>query len=238
MESLVRRGDAVVDVGANVGSYSYELARLVGRGGQVHAIEPDPASVSRLRALQKHLPALTVHPLAASDRSGTAELNVPLFAGKRIGALASLSVPRERAAARYETVSIRVAPLDAILPRDGRPIAFVKVDVEGYELAVLRGASATLGRAMPALLIEIEQRHSQADIKTTFAHVRGLGYVGFALASERLRPLDEFDLARDQLAFLGDQFVPAMPVAYVHDFLFVRPGTDLGRLMRSDARPG
>jgi len=230
MRAIVRPGDLVVDVGANTGIYAYQLARLVGPRGAVHAIEPDPASVARLEALRRAQPNITVHAVAASDRSGTGTLHVPLFGGKRLGALASVSLPQGRAP-DYETVSIRLAPIDQILPASGA-VAFIKVDVEGHETSVLRGAQATLRRSLPPLLIEIEQRHQQADIRRTFDDLTALGYKGYAAHARGLRPLDEFDLDRDQLAHITGDFVPgAMPPEYVHDFLFVRPGEDVRALL-------
>jgi len=223
--AFAKPGDVVVDVGASAGLYACELARLVGPRGRVHAIEPDPASVSRLDALRRAWPNITVHPVAVSERSGTATLHVPVVAGRRVGALASLSVPTWRAGVHHATVAVDLKPLDCIL--DGRRVSFVKVDVEGHELAVFRGATETL-RSLPAVLVEIEQRHQQTDIRSTFDFLESMGYAGYALRERALTPLAEFDVARDQLAFVTEaEQCGAMPPGYVHDFLFVRPGTDL-----------
>ena len=104
------------------------------------------------------------------------------------------------------------------------------------ELAVLRGADRALREARPALLIEIEQRHQAegTDIEQTFDHLLARDYVGYLVGERGLRPLAEFDVRRDQLAWLGPGFMPyGMPDGYVHDFLFVRPGTDLSALLAS-----
>ncbi|MGH2490351.1 MAG: FkbM family methyltransferase [Candidatus Limnocylindria bacterium] len=240
IEALVRPGSVVLDIGANRGDYTWQLARLVGPMGHVHAIEPDPASVARLEALREECPNVTVHAIAASDQTGTATLYVPVFDGRRIGALARLSLTREWTAVDFEAVTIRVEPLDAILAPDGPPIAFVKLDVEGHEAAVIRGAQAMLRRSLPPLLVEIEQRHQKEEIGATFAQLRELGYVGYAVRASGLTSLDDFDVQRDQLAFVTGDFVAGwMPPGYVHDFLFVRPEADVQTLMapvRSPAR--
>jgi hypothetical protein len=96
---------------------------------------------------------------------------------------------------------------------------------------VLHGAEATLRRWLPALLIEVEQRHQEADIRLALGDLESLGYEGYALYPDGLRPLRCFDLDRDQLAFLGDGFMAfGVPAGYVNEFLFVRPGSDLSPL--------
>jgi FkbM family methyltransferase len=228
LEALVKPGDSVLDIGASTGLYTFELARLVGPSGRIHAIEPDPLSVARLENMRHGRPNITVYPVALSDRKGVATLHVPMVRGRRIAALSSLSVPSWRAGIDHQAVAVVLEPLDSILPADGRPVSFVKIDVEGHELAVLRGATATL-RTLPAMLIEIEQRHQETDIRSTFDLIRTLGYLGYAIGPRTLIALDEFDVARDQLAFVTGKEARchAMPSGYIHDFLFVRPGTDV-----------
>jgi len=233
MKALVGAGDTVIDVGASFGIFTFELSRLVGPAGRVHAIEPDPPSVARLEELRHTRPNITVHPLALSDRTGTATLHVPVVRGRRVGTLASLAVPSWHAGMDHVASTVELMPLDSILPGEGRPVSFVKIDVEGHELAVLRGATATL-RTRPAMLIEIEQRHQETDIRSTFELVRTMGYVGYAIGPRALMPLDQFDIARDQLAWVtGDVQRRGVPSAYIHDFLFVRPGTDVPRSLIS-----
>ena len=232
VEALVRKGDVVVDVGANWGYVAANLARLVGPAGHLHVIEPGPRNWASLEAIRARRRNVTVYPVGLSDHEGEATLHVPIVDGKAIGFLATLSLPAERPGIAHEPVPVKLTRLDSLLPVGGPPVAFIKCDVEGHELAVLRGGDATLRRSLPPLLIEIEQRHQKTDIQETFDHLAGLGYAGYALHEDGLRPLDEFDLQRDQLAFLTGDFVTGgMPRGYVHDFLFVRPGTRVTPLL-------
>jgi FkbM family methyltransferase len=228
LRALVKPGDIVLDIGASTGVYTFELARLVGPSGRVHAIEPDPLSIARLENMRHARSNITVYPIALSDRKGVATLHVPVVHGRRIATLASLSVPGWRTGVDHVAVTVDLKPLDSILPADGRPVSFVKIDVEGHEFAVLRGATATL-RTLPAMLVEIEQRHQETDIRSTFDFIRTLGYVGYGVGPRSLIPLDEFDVARDQLAFVTGEEAQCygMPSGYTHDFLFVRPGIDV-----------
>ena len=225
-----------IDVGANLGVYAYELARLVGRGGRVHAFEPDPGTIGRLTAMSHSLPQITVHAMAASDHAGEMTLHVPVLREKRIGALASLVPPAQSAAGEYENVAVRVERIDTVLSQMSG-VALVKIDVEGHEMPVLRGAEGTLRRHRPALMIEIEQRHIEVEIATTFAYIGSLGYDGYAIGPQGIFPLSEFDVRRDQLAFLDGRFVATgLPRAYVNNFLFVRSGSRVDDLPRQRAR--
>ena len=234
VDALVGPGDAVVDAGANWGLFSARLARLVGSGGQVDAFEPFPAHAATLGALARRNPQLTVHAVALSSAPGSAELHIPIVDGRRVTPLASLAAPA--AGVEHDVVPVPVQTLDVALAGRRAP-SFVKIDVEGFELAVLRGAVETL-RARPVLLVEIEQRHQAAPIAGTFAHLAALGYAGRYFGPHGLTPLADFDVERDQLAHLGpgvEEF--GMPDGYVADFLFADPGLDVEALLgRAAAR--
>ena len=79
LEVLLSKGDVAIDVGANWGFFTYHLARLVGRTGRVHAIEPDPTHLPSLRAIQRGRAQVTIHPVGLSDCEGVAELHVPCW---------------------------------------------------------------------------------------------------------------------------------------------------------------
>ena len=228
VDRFVSKGDAVVDVGANWGLYTARLARLVGPSGQVDAFEPHPAHAATLDRLARRRRQVAVHKMGLADAPGEATLHVPVVRGRDVTALSSLTAPS--GAVEYRTVEVRVGRLDDELA-GRRPPSFVKCDVEGLELAVLRGGERTLESGRPALLVEIEQRHQEGPIADTFAYLAGLGYEGHYFASDGLAPLERFDLQRDQLDHLGPDVVEyGMPGGYVADFLFVAPGTDLSRL--------
>lgn len=236
MERFVGKGDVVIDIGAAWGLYAWQLARLVGRRGHVHVIEPNPAMTRSLNAIRGGRGNMTIYPLALSDTAGEAELHIPVVDGSKLGELASLAVPGQRAVFPHEQARVKLERLDAL----GIPEAtFIKCDVEGHELAVLRGAERTLRQSRPAVLIEIEQRHQAngADIRQTFDHLLARGYVGYSVHRNGLRRLEEFDVRRDQLAWLESSFMPAAPVGYVYDFLFVRPDTDVSELMATPGGP-
>jgi FkbM family methyltransferase len=233
VETLVQPGDIVVDIGANWGFYTAAFTRLAGARGHVHVFEPNPAHTANLQAIRGGRPSMTIYPVALSDHAGTMDLHIPLAEGRPIDAWARLEVGSGTTLA-HERVTVRVARLEAILP-ESTDVAFIKCDVEGHELPVLRGAEAILRHSHPSLLIEIEQRHQDSDIRITFEYLVRLGYAGYAIFPSGIRPISEFDVTRDQLALLGPDAAPYTmpPPGYVHDFLFVRPELDVARLIPS-----
>ena len=214
LDALVRPGDVVVDAGASFGLFTGRLSLLVGTGGTVHAFEPNPSCHAQLNGVASAGGNVVVHPVALSDRSGPGVLHVPLRNGRRTDALGRLA---PNAAAEEVLVPVVTTRLDDVVPS----MTFMKCDVEGHELAVLRGAAETLARDRPALLVEIEWRHAGDDFEETFRLLADLGYVGRALRADGPVPLDEFDLERDQIAHLDDELEDGrMPRAYVNDFVF------------------
>ena len=214
-------GDVAVNVGAHRGVYSDCLSRLVGREGRVHAFEPNPDGLAVLRAVARHRPNITIHPVALSNQAGTAQLFRPVVAGTRVDAMSSLSNPMV-AAATHDSVSVPLARLDDELASERGRIRLVKIDVEGHEHEVLDGGRSLIETSRPVLVMEIEQRHRMRPLQETFDWLAARGYQGFYLAPGRRRPLATFDVDRDQLAYLGSGFQAGRPnPGYVSDFLFV-----------------
>jgi FkbM family methyltransferase len=157
VRALVRPGDLVVDIGANLGWFSLVMAEAVGPGGEVWAVEPTPPI---LRALKRNLALneslnVRVFELALGDAAGTAEIHI--FSGLPHGHASVSTLDRTD----YNTHEVERRTLDDLL--DGRVPAFVKIDVEGSELAVLRGASATIAAECPPMwMIEVNYETSAA----------------------------------------------------------------------------
>jgi FkbM family methyltransferase len=157
LERLVRPGMNVIDVGANVGAHALHLARLVGAAGSVTAVEPTSFAVRKLRANLAENPALSsrveVRQCFLVGEPGMAVR--PAIAsswpvdGRRPDdhALGSVSMSTEGAAA--ETLD------DVLESSPKRRIQLIKMDVDGHELEVLRGARVVLTRDRPAIVMEL-----------------------------------------------------------------------------------
>lgn len=140
-----------MDVGANKGTWTYAMKSAVGRTGLVLAIEPqvDLAEYLRKGLVRGRSRSVEVLCVAASEISGEAVLKIPEVEGKKVRGHASL----ESTSVGGSHQSVSTLRLDDLLC-DRKP-SFIKIDVEGHEFAVLRGAEQILRRSQPALVVEM-----------------------------------------------------------------------------------
>ncbi len=174
---LVDRSRNAVDVGANKGVYNFALSGLCPR---VHAFEP--YEKMRRILLRTARPNVTVWPLAASDSSGTAAFLIPRMTSSGRLSNQGGSLNAEKVGADHLSVAVEAARLDDL---DLGPVGFMKIDVEGSELAVLAGAGALIARDRPTLLIEMEERHSKLPLADAVAQVEAHGYRTYFLDRRR-----------------------------------------------------
>jgi FkbM family methyltransferase len=154
--SLVKPGDTVVDVGANIGFFTLVFARAVGRTGRVIAIEPQR---SIYEILSKNIHALDadrveIRRAIASDRLGNQPfVDIHTLDADTIAWLGSASVDYAMETAHATMVETEVMTIDSLgLPR----CDFIKIDVEGHESQVLNGARETMERCLPILAVEAD----------------------------------------------------------------------------------
>ena len=156
-------GATFVDVGANFGIYSLRAVPLVGAAGHVIAVEPNPESVERLRTNigANDASMVEVAPVACSDTEGTLELYVAPKANTGETSISRTNASQDGAISR--TYKVRTRPLDDILRESGvTRVDAIKIDVEGAEYLVLKGAQQTLDRFHPMLLVEVVERQLRA----------------------------------------------------------------------------
>ncbi|MFE7836010.1 FkbM family methyltransferase [Streptomyces sp. NPDC057474] len=213
-----------VDVG---GWYGPWTRRLAGRAGRVVTVEPVPRLA---RLLASAAPAnVRVVQAAASDHPGTARLWLP--PGDDGGRGVSSLVRRDIHA---RALDVRCVTLDGLGLTD---VGFIKIDVDGNEPAVLRGASGLLVRDRPALFVELESRIQ--PITPVVDLLAGLGYAGWVLPAGTWLPLDPAALEAHQartshMASKGllRRVLPFAGPRYVNSVLFLpdgrRPGERAG----------
>lgn len=154
---FVRPGQVVFDIGANVGAYTWQMARLVGDEGHVYAFEPYPESARRLRYLARRLGArnVTVVECAVTDQVSKVFLSRPApGVGGVYDAMVHLRTPAEAGLLEVPTTTIDTAA--AALGRAGP--SFIKCDAEGAEWMVFEGGRRTLSEVRPTVLCEVEDR--------------------------------------------------------------------------------
>lgn len=187
----IRPGDVVFDLGAHQGLYTLAMMQRVGAGGRVVAFEPCPASFRVLRRnldLNPERARVVLEPLAVAGTSGTTELWVD-----EADLTSSSLTSRAGRPVRVETVS-----LDDYCARTGLRPRHLKIDVEGAELDVLRGAEALL-RSTPGLRLHLEVHAAPGlDLEelARFLRERGFSLTDFRRAGARPGPAGDGPLDR------------------------------------------
>lgn len=206
LRRVLRPGDVALDIGANLGLVSLQMARMVGPGGAVHAFEPNPtmqAYLSATLAANPNLP-IRLHRFALGREEGELPLMIPT------GNAGAASLVDSGGSFATEPVTVQIRQLDTVCAQIGIDrIGAIKMDVEGFEAQVLEGGRTTIERMRPRLiLLEENGFHPQGPRPHSFRLLQEMGYEVQALPRTLMRvhslPLDR----------LGGR--PA------HDFLAVR----------------
>ena len=154
LATLVKPGTTVVDVGANVGFYTRRFAEWVRPGGEVIAIEPEEVNFATLKRVMGRRGLVNVLPVqaVAAESAGKLRLEKNPFhpADHRIGDATSV-------AANRNCVDVEAVTIDGVLRERGWPaVSLMKIDVQGAEERVLKGAMETLGQLRPAVFMEVD----------------------------------------------------------------------------------
>jgi FkbM family methyltransferase len=184
----VRPGTVACDVGAHVGQYTLLLADLVGSGGHVHGFEPDSKTFANLQANVRlnQLQNVTCNHSALSDTPGTATLFLANVTNTGANSL------RLTPSFGGRQVPVQCDTLDAYCAKHGiGDIGFIKIDVEGGELPVLRGSERVLATSRPTLMLEFSSLtrcfgYSSDDLRQ---FLRQRAYDLFLITSMGLEPL-------------------------------------------------
>ena len=146
-----------LDIGAHIGSVSAAVLRRH-PGTDIIAIEAVPEKAAWLR---QRFPSIDVRECAVSDRRGRATFHVDL---DQPGYSSLLGTPSEH---HSRAIEVEVVPLDELLPQQS--VSLIKIDVEGAEIDVLRGASALTARCQPLFVFESAVRGDPPAIWQWFA---------------------------------------------------------------------
>lgn len=170
---VVKPGDTVLDVGAALGMYTVPLSYLTGPTGRVDSFDPQPRNFHVVRFLRGLTGARrgVIRRVAMGPSAGESSIAVPLIFGLPIFGHGHIADGvREKSPHRVRHTPTPVDTIDAWVEREGlERIAFIKVDVEGFEPSVLEGAERVVERDRPSLLLEIEDRRLVRYGRTTAA---------------------------------------------------------------------
>ncbi len=203
--SVVRGGDWIIDVGANVGLYTLLAASRCGPFGRVFALEPNGETAAYLQRsvlMNWFQDRVRLLPLAASNETGDRTLE---GTSSRLGdfRLKGANSAEGAASLTYaiagETIEklVRVARLDDLFP-DDIPIRLLKIDAEGHDAQVLEGATRLIeSRSIQYVMIEVSRDSTRAGIGALIAALRSLVDAGYRPSLSRadgtLQGIDDFE---------------------------------------------
>jgi FkbM family methyltransferase len=192
LRSLIRPGMVIADIGSNVGFYALEMARSVGPRGRILAFEPDPLTFRLLQERVTHaaIENIETYRVALGDTSDRA----PLYCNAYNRADNRLSPSHTES--HVEVCEVDVCRLDELLSWRDIHIDGLKIDVQGAEEQVLRGAEETLRRGIQWIWIEfspIHLRASGSDPERFLQRLDALGMNIFEVQDRgKLEPLTNF----------------------------------------------
>ena len=180
--SLVKPGDSVIDLGANMGFYTKYFSDLVGPTGKVYSVEPIPRTVQILRYVVRKLGMTNVQVIncAVSDSARMVTMEIPLFESGEEN-IFEAKIVTGASSSRFETVHVESKTVDALVSEIPAAVTFIKCDIEGHELQGLKGAPRVLNEVKPAWLIEIWGNPDETGSKAqeTFSVFEASGYGGY-----------------------------------------------------------
>lgn len=201
IKNIVKEGMTVLDIGANIGYFSILMANLVGPNGKVYSFEPNPKMFQRL---QKNLEINTnlsvqikINQVAIGEKEGKANFFCPPHGFEGLGGLQDtnrISIDN--------VINVDVITLDKFMKDNNvQKLDFIKLDVEGGEFGVLKGAEDTLNKYHPIILFEGEEENTAAYNYRVFQllnYLENLGYIVKKAGSVNFIaiPTDDMDLFR------------------------------------------
>jgi FkbM family methyltransferase len=166
---LCDRGRESLDIGANIGTYTYFMRRY---SRKVYAYEPNPNLSARLNRLYSDV---IIRQKAVSDSAGEVRLRIPIKAGRADLALASISQNFEWA----DQVEEHLVPAVRIDDEDCGDVGFIKIDVEQHEIAVINGALETIRKCAPVIMTEVSPLLYPRPLPEMFKVLLDMGYAGW-----------------------------------------------------------
>ena len=173
IKSIITRGMTVIDIGANIGYYALIESKLVGPKGKVVAIEPNSENIEflKLNIDKNSIKNVIIIEAAIGDYDGLGTLYLSEMSNWH--SMASSSLLRQT-----NSIKVKVNRLDSLIERLKIPVSLIRMDVEGYEINVIKGMLGTLRKYSPCLMIELHPQivGSQA-ISNLLTTLKTFGYL-------------------------------------------------------------
>jgi len=194
-----------IDIGANVGIYSYYFLPSF---KHIEVFEPMQELTYRLASLKNT--HISINPVALSSSSGSLNFYIPIEGGQLLSESASLE-PQKKP---FQKRLVEVKTLDEY---GFEEVDLIKIDVEGHEYDVIKGAEKTIKKSLPVMIIEVEKRHLDKPVDEIFSYIANFGYDGYFLNNKILSSIEDFSCEVHQDPFVND----VRDDRYINNFIFI-----------------
>lgn len=189
LQTYVRPGDVVLDIGANIGYYALILSKLVGKQGRVHCFEPDPVNFGHLEKATAAIGNIFIHNKAAGPKTE----RLRIYTSKNLNVDHRTYKPEE-----YDRVfEIDAISMDDYLMKDlsgeGGKVDFIKMDIQGFEMQAIRGMETVL-KKNPAVKLISEfwpygLKKAGSSVTEYFKYLTAAGFNCYLLEKNGLKKL-------------------------------------------------
>lgn len=196
LHKIVSNDAVIIDVGANNGLYCYYFQEFLSNPS-IFAFEPIP---SLYRKLTKWFDGIYISPIAISNVSGEATIHIPFINNVKYETRAKLDMLKEHNETSTKMIHIKTKSLDELFLEKLNRLDLIKIDIEGHELAALKGGEALIRKTHPILMVEIEARHHEANPWEVLHFITSLDYevTYFDAYKKQFIPISEFSFGTNQ----------------------------------------
>tara|TARA_B100000686_G_C16532115_1_gene832873 strand:+ start:127 stop:903 length:777 start_codon:yes stop_codon:yes gene_type:complete len=199
IKNLILTGTDAIDVGVYRGVHSFEMSKY---SSNVHSFEPNPIIyndlVDTLPLIKKNI---KLYNFALSDKNGEVKIRIPIRdknANKKnyeeYFKMGLATIHENNNFDNFEEFTVISKKIDDI--NFENKISFIKIDVEGHELEVIKGGLNLINKFKPSLMVEIEEKHSKKPILETINFISNIGYKVFCLKDKELVNIEMIDNLR------------------------------------------
>ncbi len=190
IKKYTKAGDTVLDIGANIGFYAELLSGFVGEKGHVHCFEPDLTNFKHLQARCASLKNVTINNKAVADKTQI----LKIYTSKQLNVDHRTYKPDEY----DQEIDIEAIAIDDYLPFDSaqgdKKIAFIKMDIQGFEMSAVKGMTKTLQTPGLKMLSEFwpyGMRKAGTSVLEYFLFLKQYNFYIYLIENDQLKELTE-----------------------------------------------
>lgn len=200
VKSLIKPGDTILDIGANLGYYSMLFAKWTGPSGKVYGVEPIPVYNKIYREAARKFNNITLYPYALGTEEKTIDMvSSPGKGYLSTGLLHVHDAAKDKKRVEEEEFSFKATmKIPSKLFSDIKKIDYIKCDIEGFEYIVLSNMRDLIDQHKPKLQVEVNS-DNEDGINRLF---KELNYIKYTLVDQKLVALKNFEIAGGDYIFL------------------------------------